>query len=413
MEMCAPLPADAGFLQSMLAFLDCQAHVLGTGGFAALSAPGSTLALVLTGFLTLFVALFGYWLLIGRGLTVRSSVVAFAKIGIVLALATSWPAYRTLVYDVVVQGPVELAAEIAGTSGLPGAGGGLVARLDGTDRAFVALTIVGEGTPALFGAPDQQAIASGVPPQPYPGFNTFAIAGSRMLFLIGAIAGLGSVRLIAGLLLAIGPLFFAFLLFDNTRSLFEGWLRVVAGAALGTLGTTIALGVQLAVLEPWLYDILARRAAQEWLPGMPVELLVLTFAFDLIVLALLYASARIAFAFRLAPILDAATARLRSTSRSEQGRASIEQAPPTAAEDRSRAESIVDAIAATQRRETRTFTVGSGALATAGTPGGRASLAGGVHDSLQPLPPPRVGQSARRRTSGRVSASAGRRDRRP
>ena len=130
-----------------------------------------------------------------------------------------------------------------------------------------------------------------------------------MLFLIAAIAGLGAVRLIAGLLLAVGPFFIAFLLFENTRSLFEGWVRVLAGAALAALGISIALAVELALIEPWLTDLLARRTADEWLPGMPVELLVVTIAFALIVLAMLYASAKTAFAFRLAPVWQAVAAR--------------------------------------------------------------------------------------------------------
>src|SRR5439155_567824 len=79
---------------------------------------------------------------------------------------------------------------------------------------------------------NQVAAITQTVPQPYPGFNTFAIGGSRMLFLVGAIGGLAAVRMIAGLLLAVGPLFVAFLLFENTRSLFEGWIRVLAGAAL-------------------------------------------------------------------------------------------------------------------------------------------------------------------------------------
>ena len=68
-------------------------------------------------------------------------------------------------------------------------------------------------------------------------------------------------RLVAGLLLALGPFFIAFLLFDGTRGLFEGWLRVLGGAALGALGTAIVLGVELALLEPWLADLLACRLA--------------------------------------------------------------------------------------------------------------------------------------------------------
>jgi type IV secretion system protein VirB6 len=421
MDVCAPLPAGAGFLQWMLAFLDCQAQLLGSGAYQFLSSPGSTLALVLTGFLTLFVALFGYRMLLGQGPDLRTGVLAFVKIGIVLALATSWPAWRTLVYDVVIQGPAQIAGEIGRPIGLPGADGGLVARLDGADQAFTALAVLGEGTPPVPTEANQVSPTLGVPPQPYPGFNTYAIAGSRMLFLIGAIGGLGAVRLVIGLLLAVGPFFVAFLLFDNTRSLFEGWIRVLAGAALGAVATSIALGVELALLEPWLADLLARRSAQEWLPGMPIEILVATTLFTLTILAMLYGAAKIAFAFRFAPLWNAATVRVAGSQRGEEGRlaaaaaaAAAQQAP--AAETRTRAATVVDAVAATQRREAAQVAVVSNRQSSdAGgeMPGARrASPAGTVREVTQTLAPAPLGQSFRRRTRGRVSASAGRRDRR-
>ncbi|HEY0130505.1 MAG TPA: type IV secretion system protein, partial [Allosphingosinicella sp.] len=344
MNGCTPLPPGSGFIQWILAFLDCQSWSLGARGWQALAAPGSTLTVLLLGFLTLFVALFGYRLLLGQGPDVRTGVIAFVKIGIVFALATSWGAYSTLVYDVVNRGPAQLATEIGTVSGLPGTGGDLVARLDGADRAFVALTVLGEGRPPP-GFDANQSAAANIPPQPYPGFNTYGIAASRMLFLIAAIAGLGAVRLIAGLLLAVGPFFIAFLLFENTRSLFEGWVRVLAGAALAALGISIALAVELALIEPWLTDLLARRAADEWLPGMPVELLVVSFAFALIVLAMLYASAKTVMAFRLAPVWQAVTAGAGRNPASEERRFAVAatargDAPPS--EARSRAATVAD-----------------------------------------------------------------------
>ncbi|HYW14854.1 MAG TPA: type IV secretion system protein [Allosphingosinicella sp.] len=420
MNGCAPLSPGAGFIQSVLAFLDCQAQVLGSRGWQALAAPGSTLAILLMGFLTLFVALFGYRLLLGQGPDVRTGVVAFVKIGIVFALATSWGAYSTLVYDVVNRGPAEMAATIGGPSRLPGTGGDLVARLDGADKAFVALSVLGEGRPppmVLDG--NQSAGPLDIPTPAYSG--SYAIGLSRMLFLIAAIAGLGAVRLVAGLLLAVGPFFIAFLLFDNTRSLFEGWVRALAGAALAALGVSIALAVELALIEPWLTDLLARRSAAEWLPGMPIELLVVTFSFVLIVLAMLYGAAKTASAFRLAPLWQAVAAQAGRDPAREERRFAVSGAtargdsPPS--EARSRAATVVDAVAATQRRESSNIaaavargsggggeTPGAQPTAAAAVTGGRASPT-----SLAPAP---LGQSFPRRTRGRVSASAGRRDHR-
>ena len=126
---CPGLPANA-FLGGIIDYVDCQAQAIGSGGYQALAAPGSTLSLVLTGLLTLFVAFFGYRMLFGQTPGMRDGVLALVKIGIVMALALGWPAYRTLIYDVALRGPAELAGEIGRPSALPGAGGGMVARLD-------------------------------------------------------------------------------------------------------------------------------------------------------------------------------------------------------------------------------------------------------------------------------------------
>ena len=95
---CTAPPPTAGFLEGLLSYVDCQAQSIGANGYEALAAPGSTLSLLITGFLTLFMAFMGYRMLFGQTPSLRDGVLAMVKIGIVLALATSWAAYRTLVY---------------------------------------------------------------------------------------------------------------------------------------------------------------------------------------------------------------------------------------------------------------------------------------------------------------------------
>src|SRR3954463_10419394 len=121
---CAIAAPDTGFVRWMLGSIDCQAQSLGADSYLAMLAPGSTLSLVLTGFLTLFVALFGYRRLLGHSPDLREGVMSLVKLGFVVALATSWPAYRTLVYDVALRAPAELTADIGVPAGVPGAGGG-------------------------------------------------------------------------------------------------------------------------------------------------------------------------------------------------------------------------------------------------------------------------------------------------
>jgi type IV secretion system protein VirB6 len=417
---CPSLSPDAPFLSGVLSYVDCQAQAIGQGGYQALAAPGSIVAIAMTGMLTIFIALFGYRMLFGQVPDVRDGVVAVVKLGVVLALATSWPAFRTLAYDVTMHGPAELATSIGGAAGLPGSGGGLVARLEGVDNGLAELMILGTGKPPnmdeIVGptqtlTPQQQQAQMqhlqqmAQRPKWDPARDAVLLGNARTLYLTGAIGAFASVRVVAGLLLALGPLFAMFLLFDGTRGLFEGWVRGVGGAALGALATAIVLGVELAIMEPWLAAILAERRADIPTPQVPIELLVLTLVFVITLAAALFATARVARGFKLPPVWRAAPSRVIEALRGREAPAALAQAEqPVAADQRSRAFAVADAVAASQRRE---------AAAPQQAPaqiGQRAGIRAVSRDIPAAAAVP-LGQSYRRRTRGRVSASAGRRDR--
>ena len=124
--VCQGIPTPQSFAPGLIGFLDCQAQNLGVNGYAALASPGSSVSILLTAMLTITIALVGYRIMLGGSLHVRDGVLTFVKIGVVLALATSWPAYQTLIYDLVLRAPAQLAGEVGGAAALPGAGGGLV-----------------------------------------------------------------------------------------------------------------------------------------------------------------------------------------------------------------------------------------------------------------------------------------------
>ena len=391
MNLCASQP-DPDFISSITRFIDCQSQALGSDAWNAFAQPASTLSIVLSGFLTIFIALIGYRLLLGQIFSVRSATLAMLKIGAVFALATSWPAYRTLVYDVVVDGPAELVADIGRPSAVPGSDGTLVQRLDATDSQLAQLAVDGVGI----------GIRNDVPPPPFAGFNAFALGGSRILYLITAIAGLGMVRAVAGLMLALGPFFIAFLMFDSTRSLFEGWVRVLAGAALAAVGVSIALGFELAILEPWLAGVVARRMAGEDLPTVPVELFVLTCVYTLLVIGVLVACMQLARGFRLAPLamqFGSASALFAAPTR-----AHSVQAMPSGSQARSRAAAVADGLVSLQRRESgrRALVAIAPAASIAERNSGNADFA---HTTVA------VGRSFPRRARARVTAIGGKRDR--
>jgi type IV secretion system protein VirB6 len=352
--------------------------------------PGSTLSVVVSGFLTIFIALVGYNLLLGGSLTIRSGTVSMLKVGAVLALATSWPAYRTLVYNLAVDGPSQIIADIANPSGVPASDAALPEQLDTTDAQLVRLAIDGVGV----------GIRDDISPPPFAGFNAFALGGSRILYLITAIGGLGLVRITTGLMLALGPFFIAFLLFDSTRSLFEGWVRVLAGAALGTVGISIALSFELLLLNQWLADLLIRRMAGEDLPTVPVELFVLTCAFSLIAFGALFASARIARAFRLAiPWPAQVVAGVALQGRDNE---TVLHAPAVAQGDRNRAAAIADVLVSLQSRESRGRIHPNASGPRGASTAFNTAQSGGLGSS--------VGRSFNRRAHARQTTSSGKRD---
>lgn len=427
--MACPVITPGGpFLGGVLAYIDCQAQAIGQGGYQALAAQGSMVGLTLGTALTIFVALFGYRMLLGQTPDLRDGVVGVVKLGVVLVLATSWPAFRTLAYNVTMHGPAELAAIIGGPAGLPGADGGLVPRLQRIDDALIELNTLGTGRPEISG---QIAISSAPSPSPTPQAEELGrlqsvtrpqawdpqrdanlLAYGRAFYLTGAIAAFASVRIIAGLLLALGPLFALFLLFDTTRGLFEGWVRGVAGAALGALATSIVLGVELALMEPWLAQILEARRNDLSTPSVPVELLVVGLVFAVTLVAVLASVAHVARGFRIPDSVRHISAR----ALEKIGGAALPAAPGAdriAYEpERSRALRIADAVAANQRREQtaqqqqeaeragqRVAGIGQGIA--------RQAAVSTERDATVATP---IGQTYRRRTRGRVSAGAARRD---
>lgn len=287
---CPSVTTGDRFLVETLSHLDCQAQTLGSFGFQSLAQTGSPASVLLGALLTLFIALYGIRLLFGSDEGPHDLVNAVLKVGIILTLAVSWPAWRTLAYDTVLFGPAEVASVVM-PSTLPAPRTGFAERLQAVDSGIAALTYSGTGrqTGQLLG---DQATS---------GFRSIALtdeAGlgwSRPLFLASTIGPLALLRIAGGLLLALAPLVAGLLLFDFSRGLFAGWIRGLALVALGSLGMTVLLSVELAVMEPWLADVLNRRNLGYATPTAPTELLALVIAFAIATTGLLFLLGKIAF----------------------------------------------------------------------------------------------------------------------
>jgi type IV secretion system protein VirB6 len=288
---CSAILTGSRFLSSTLTHLDCQGQAIGAYGYGALADPTSSVVLALTGLLTFFMALFGIRLLLGGTVGVRDVVGEVIRIGIVLTLATSWPAWRTIGYDLVTRGPDEIVSSIGNASGLP-TNATLVARLQNLDDGLIAMTTFGTGrlTGDVTGGSDRGDSFHGVAIGDEAGFGW-----GRVFFLVGTIGPFAIVRLGAGILLALAPLMAGLMLFGQTLGLFMGWLRGLAFVFFASVTISLIEGVELAVLAPWINDVLAHREAKLFTPSAPTELLVLALAFAMVSMGALTLAARVVF----------------------------------------------------------------------------------------------------------------------
>lgn len=403
---CQSVLTGQRFVAQMLGHIDCQAQAIGAYGYGALADPGSALSIALTALLTVFVAIFGLRLLSGEPMGGRDLLGDVLRLGIVLILATSWPAWRTLGYDLVMRGPGEAASMISNASDVPGGQGNLIARLQAVDDGIVLLTVYGTGR-NTGGVNRSDTIGDS-----FRGIalaDQEGLANGRIAFLAGVIGPLGIVRLGAGLLLALAPLMAGLLLFAGTRDLFFGWLRGLGTVAMGALALTLVMGVELAVLEPWLRDALAQRDGQILTPSAPTELFVMTLAFALVSFGVLALITRIVFfgGFGLPRLL----ARLQPAALYQGAAHPGLAATGSTREPPSRAYIVADAVAQTVRREERSSQPGriiqqSAAPRDAAAAAGPSS--GGDYLSQRPL-----GSSFRQsdaRRYHRTSAAQGKRD---
>ena len=266
--MIGACPSVAGdtLARDVMASADCLIAGQIQQGYAALLAPGGTFATALTIALTIYVAIFGYRLMLGlSSLTLGEVVPHFIKIGIVVSLATSWPSYQTLVFETLFHGPEQLADVIVRQAAGPGAASGDV--LGAVQEVFTQLTdaagdawgrtpppapVTAAPPPIAPGAaPATPAAPAQLPFQPgAPQFIAGLLWLSALVMMAASVGVLLVVRIVLALLLLLGPVFVAFALFRATRGLAEGWLRVTVKFALVPLFALPLIAVAVAVLAP-------------------------------------------------------------------------------------------------------------------------------------------------------------------
>ncbi|KQN07964.1 hypothetical protein ASE85_17180 [Sphingobium sp. Leaf26] len=351
-----PCPASlpgTPYLSATLTKIDCAAQAIGAYGYGALADPTSQVMMATSGLLTICVTLFALRLLSGTQGTGRDAVDTVIKIGIVLTLSASWPAWRTVGHELILQGPIETGRAMGLAAGLPDADA-LRARLQDADGAMIAFTLLGSGRSADIENSDGDLgdLSQGVTMT-----DRFALNAGRTSFLASTVGGFALVHMAAGILLALAPLMAGLLLFRGTVALFAGWVRGLAFCALSTLALTLIQSVQLAVIEPWIAQVLALRQANRYTPSAPTELLVLNLAFALLTVGLLLAIACLAFHPGLSLRRQTRSARGQAHPRDSVSSTKTSAIMASGNDGASRASGIAQAVARTMGREDRIASV--------------------------------------------------------
>ncbi len=190
-----------------------------------------------------YVSLWGYLQLTGRiDEPVREGLHRITRVAVVLGCALHLWLYNEVIVDSFYRAPAELAAAVIGSSDP-------VATLD------VIWSRGGAVADALWNN-------GGV----FSGDFGYYVAGAAVWVLMGLLCAytmfliaLSSVAL--AVLLALGPLFIAMLLFDGTRRYFEAWLAQLANYALISILTVLSAALLLRIVASYAEQTAARGAA--------------------------------------------------------------------------------------------------------------------------------------------------------
>lgn len=307
LSSCAPISSGSGFLESSLGYFDCAGQAIGSAGYTALVQPGSVISQLILAAITLFIAWHGVRMMFGRMPDMGEAVIAVAKIGLVLMLVTSWPAVRTLFAGPSFAGPTELVAQTGIERSLA-----LENRLQNADDGIVALTKWGTGKLDIRAGRTADGRPAATEFSGIAMTDSLALGLGRLAFLIGALTSLGLLKLLAGVMISALPIFAGLLLFDATRGIFLGWLRLIFALFVASFAVPLILVIELSLLEPWLAQAVEQRAAFYATPSAPTELVAISGSFLLILIGSITLIVRACFAVDVAAIAGRWQARQRT-----------------------------------------------------------------------------------------------------
>ena len=302
MTLACPSLDDLSDIGALMISVDCQSAAYVAGAYAGLFGRSGGFAEALAGALTIYVAFYGYRLIVGAGSATAPDLVRrLAIIGVILALSSNWPAYQTLFVNTVTGGAEEIAGMMS--TATTGRSASTVSIAGEIDVAIDEITRLATGWSRT--APAGAALVPESPVAAPPALAPAGVSAVNMLWLSAILLGVSSAGVIVitkitlAFLLALGPLFLAFALFPAARGLFEGWLRTIIAGAFVLVFAILASGGALSILAP-IIGAIARDQAQGVNDAGPVfTLLIACIVFTMLIRQVLTMTARLTASLRL------------------------------------------------------------------------------------------------------------------
>lgn len=246
MIACPTLPSDGfGSIVQVLRVIDCRSDEAVAIAFVRLFGQHGAFSQPLTALLTIYVALFACNLLAGRGrLTMDMLTPRMLQLGLALTFATSWVAYQSVVWNLLVEAPDEIASLLLSTKG--SATQAFAMRLDGLFDALAQSAQLAQSANAVAPAPGSPVPQiAGIPAR-----QADLLWLASLMLLIGTVGVLVVARIALAAVMAIGPLFIVLALFRNTRGLLEGWLKAALMLAITPVLAVLLGGATMVMIEP-------------------------------------------------------------------------------------------------------------------------------------------------------------------
>ena len=276
MSQCtAALEAASTGVAPALRAVDCMSAEVTSAAFTNLFGSNGALVPALTLILTLYIALFAIALLTGRSkIGISTLTPRMVTLGIVLTFATSWVAYQSVVWNLATGAPDQIASALLGVRGS--------ATQIFADKIDILFNVIAD-TAQTVGGPGARPTLQGA----FTPVNLMWLAG--IFLMLGTVGILVTARIALAVLLAVGPVFVTFILFNGTRGLFAGWLRGVILTAITPLFAVLGGGLMIELATP---IVVALRASEVLDPRAAMALLI----FSIVHCALMALGIRVASA---------------------------------------------------------------------------------------------------------------------